>query len=127
MNGGIDLTALERIEVGAECFSEVITVSISNLPNLTEMLFGLFAFHGESFGRADNDISFTSRFVMQDLPKLQVMRMIHNGCHIGTVLAKNVNVDIHRSELHVCFELRIMLVENSPNVEALAKRWAKMA
>ena len=29
------------------------------------MLFGLFAFHGESFGRADNDISFTSRFVMQ--------------------------------------------------------------
>ena len=33
MNDGIDLNALERIELGAECFYEVITVSISSNPS----------------------------------------------------------------------------------------------
>ena len=33
VNDGIDLSALERIEVGAECFCEVITVSISGNPS----------------------------------------------------------------------------------------------
>ena len=30
VGNGIDLTALERIEVGAQCFSEVKSVSISS-------------------------------------------------------------------------------------------------
>ena len=31
---GIDLTAMERIELGVECFAEVITVAISSNPHL---------------------------------------------------------------------------------------------
>ena len=38
LNDGIDLTALERIEVGEECFAEVITVSISSDSHIHGMM-----------------------------------------------------------------------------------------
>lgn len=33
VNDDIDLNTLERLEVGSECFAEVITVSISSNPS----------------------------------------------------------------------------------------------
>ena len=38
VDDGIDLNALERIEVGAECFREVITVSVSSDSHIHGMM-----------------------------------------------------------------------------------------
>ena len=111
MGDGIDLTALERIEVGAECFREVITVSISSDSRIHGMMnrppkpyrngvwiVRLFWWvlwaepqHWHYWGEwkqlfQDEKWEGWTAIDVIDLPRLQVLRMEKNGFYMYYVV-----------------------------------------